>query len=146
MSGALSASIYQSAAQGVAQDVCILDVLRAAERNNRRMGLSGCLAYGDGTYLQLLEGSREAVAEIMARIVADPRHRLHWRTTRALAARRLAPSLAMGIVDTVREGGRLDFDTVWRRRGLWSAALAPELEDALVAVARRKYPSASLPA
>lgn len=43
-------------------------------RINRTLGLSGCLIHDDGCFMQMLEGSREAVQVAMAKIQADPRH------------------------------------------------------------------------
>ena len=62
---------YVSAATGAAD----LDVLLAqARRNNGVNGVSGLL-YADGRhYLQVLEGTPEAVEHVFRRISADPRH------------------------------------------------------------------------
>ena len=55
---------------------CELDsLLSQSRRNNLRDGLTGLLLYGDGSFMQLLEGSEEAVGRTYQRIVDDPRHR-----------------------------------------------------------------------
>jgi hypothetical protein len=51
------------------------DILAVARRNNDRLGISGILLYRDGSFIQLLEGSKDAVLERFEAIRADPRHR-----------------------------------------------------------------------
>nr|WP_314445071.1 BLUF domain-containing protein [uncultured Sphingomonas sp.] len=50
------------------------DILRASHRNNRRDDLTGLLVVGGRRFLQVLEGSREALDGAYERIKADPRH------------------------------------------------------------------------
>ncbi|MDE2110761.1 MAG: BLUF domain-containing protein [Alphaproteobacteria bacterium] len=50
------------------------EVLDASRRNNRVNGVSGLLLHIDRGFLQILEGSKAAVAETYARIVCDKRH------------------------------------------------------------------------
>jgi len=50
------------------------DVARAAERHNRRNGLSGLLLFDGGQFLQVLEGPDTRVLETLDRILADHRH------------------------------------------------------------------------
>jgi len=53
-------------------DLCsILDVSRA---NNRRLGVTGLLLHLDHGFLQVLEGSKDAVLEIFGQIERDRRH------------------------------------------------------------------------
>ena len=49
-------------------------ILATAHRNNREHGISGVLCQGQGLYLQVLEGERDAVNRLYARIVVDRRH------------------------------------------------------------------------
>jgi hypothetical protein len=41
---------------------------------NRAHGISGVLVFVDGAFLQILEGEKDDVLELMARIERDPRH------------------------------------------------------------------------
>ena len=50
-------------------------ILGAAQIRNRRLDVTGMLARSDGHFVQVLEGRREAVDDIMARISRDARHR-----------------------------------------------------------------------
>lgn len=43
--------------------------------NNRAQGVTGCLLYQDGHYLQMLEGREEVLAVLIERIRRDSRHR-----------------------------------------------------------------------
>lgn len=50
------------------------EMLVKARENNDRLGVTGVLIYNKGVFLQLLEGSEEAVQEIFQKICLDPRH------------------------------------------------------------------------
>lgn len=50
----------------------ILDVSR---RNNARKGITGMLLYRNGRFLQVLEGAREPVLELVQTIRKDPRQK-----------------------------------------------------------------------
>ncbi|MEM6471909.1 MAG: BLUF domain-containing protein [Planctomycetota bacterium] len=52
-----------------------LEILRKSRRNNTRNGITGMLAFGDGCFLQILEGDRRIVWQTFARISRDTRHR-----------------------------------------------------------------------
>ncbi len=49
----------------------IVDKARAA---NQRRQLTGMLAFDSRSFLQVLEGRREAVSQLFCQIAADPRH------------------------------------------------------------------------
>ncbi|BAU52468.1 BLUF domain-containing protein [Mucilaginibacter gotjawali] len=51
------------------------DLLKVSHRNNTRDGITGLLLYGDGNFIQLLEGEKETVQCSFERISADPRHK-----------------------------------------------------------------------
>jgi len=70
---------YTSAAARDMSDKDIEDILAAARRNNPREGLTGQLTYADGSFLQVLEGDKDAVERRYATIKADPRHRFIQR-------------------------------------------------------------------
>ncbi len=52
----------------------VQDILDVSRENNERLGITGALCYAPGLFLQCLEGPREAVNDLYARIVADTRH------------------------------------------------------------------------
>ena len=51
-------------------------ILRQAKAHNQKAGITGvlCLCSNGGVFLQVLEGSREAVNRLYARLQRDPRH------------------------------------------------------------------------
>ncbi|MDF1732502.1 MAG: BLUF domain-containing protein [Minwuia sp.] len=50
-------------------------LLTQSRHNNLRDDLTGLLLYGDGSFMQLLEGPEDAVDHTYRRIQDDPRHR-----------------------------------------------------------------------
>jgi len=67
--------IYRSRSRLQPDNVEELDkIFRASIRNNKRVGLTGCLAHPDGHFVQVIEGRRAEVASLMQRLVVDPRH------------------------------------------------------------------------
>ena len=72
--GPLHALAYVSRSLVPAHSVDILDIARAAMRNNLDAGLTGALYYDDNQFCQLLEGSQAAVRRMFERIRLDSRH------------------------------------------------------------------------
>ena len=52
----------------------LIAILSVSQRWNVAHHLTGALAYGEGQFVQVLEGPREALLATMAKIQADPRH------------------------------------------------------------------------
>lgn len=50
-------------------------IIATSRRNNPAQGITGLLVFGSGIFFQWLEGPRENVQALMARIEKDPRHR-----------------------------------------------------------------------
>ena len=55
-------------------DATVADILRAAQANNVRMGVTGLLIAHRGWFIQSLEGPRRNVSMIFGAIGRDPRH------------------------------------------------------------------------
>ncbi len=49
-------------------------ILEKSKINNAPQGITGLLVYGGGMFLQWLEGPRDKVEALMARLERDPRH------------------------------------------------------------------------
>ncbi len=49
-------------------------ILATAQTNNAARDLTGMLAFNSKVFLQALEGSREAINDLYAKLVRDPRH------------------------------------------------------------------------
>jgi hypothetical protein len=50
-------------------------LLKKARRSNELAGITGAMVYGQGQFVQILEGEKAAVTALYERIVADSRHR-----------------------------------------------------------------------
>jgi hypothetical protein len=66
--------IYISRARADIGYYDLRDIQEKSERNNSRDGISGILCYGNGLFLQILEGGRQAISTTYHRIAGDPRH------------------------------------------------------------------------
>ncbi|MBD2179101.1 BLUF domain-containing protein [Pseudanabaena sp. FACHB-1998] len=52
----------------------LVDILEKSERNNKVVGITGMLSFGDSMFLQVLEGSRRTISQTYNRILLDKRH------------------------------------------------------------------------
>jgi hypothetical protein len=66
--------IYSSEAATPMQTDDLQELLEHARRSNAAKGITGALIYADGTFLQILEGDRGLLQDLMARIRRDVRH------------------------------------------------------------------------
>ncbi|RYU82837.1 BLUF domain-containing protein [Hymenobacter persicinus] len=66
--------VYQSCAVGQPTLADLKALLVQSRANNLRLHITGLLLYGNGSFLQVLEGPREAVQLIYGRIQLDSRH------------------------------------------------------------------------
>ena len=66
--------IYVSAATRPHSREDLISLLEVSRRNNERDFLTGMLLYKDESFMQLLEGPREAVFATLGRIERDPSH------------------------------------------------------------------------
>jgi len=64
---------YSRAAEGLSY-ADLKDIMEASERNNTPQGITGLLCYGNGWFLQALEGDRNSISETYTRIANDQRH------------------------------------------------------------------------
>jgi Sensors of blue-light using FAD len=66
--------IYVSTAQDKVNLEEFKRILQQAQQNNQRRDLTGMLAFNSKIFLQALEGDREKVNELYAKLLKDPRH------------------------------------------------------------------------
>ena len=67
--------VYRSRSTLHPDNALALDqIFRTAVTNNRRHSLTGCLLHPDGHFVQVIEGKKQKVDELMARLASDPRH------------------------------------------------------------------------
>ena len=74
----------------------LVTLLEGSARNNEAAGLSGMLLYSSQSFLQVLEGEREALEVTYARITADARHTNLRLLLDAEVAAPLFPDWTMG--------------------------------------------------
>lgn len=66
--------LYASRAVQPAPDDLLETIAATSVHNNPALGVTGVLCYGNGMFLQALEGDRAEVSRLYHRIAADPRH------------------------------------------------------------------------
>lgn len=66
--------IYLSRATQPMSEEALATLLHQARHYNAQHGLTGVLAYGNGQFMQLLEGEQSAINTLYERIQRDPRH------------------------------------------------------------------------
>lgn len=70
----LNLLIYVSRAAEPMSDAALDELMKQSRSFNRRVGITGCLVHQDGYFMQMLEGGREAIVNLMEKIKSDPRH------------------------------------------------------------------------
>ena len=65
---------YASRTSPVFTNDDLASILKASQRNNARVGVTGALCLANGIFLQQLEGDRAEVNRLYHHILADPRH------------------------------------------------------------------------
>jgi hypothetical protein len=71
---ALYRLIYVSQAVAGLEYPDFIQILQKSEFNNKQVGITGMLVFGDSMFLQVLEGSRRKVSQTYNRILLDKRH------------------------------------------------------------------------
>ena len=66
--------VYISSATQHFSAEALEELLARARANNERSGITGILLYHDLSFLQIIEGTRDDVDRLMARIRRDPSH------------------------------------------------------------------------
>ncbi len=66
--------IYISSASSFMSDDDLSLLLNQARKNNRHLNLTGMLVYCEGSFIQVLEGNKDSLDNLFAKILRDPRH------------------------------------------------------------------------
>ncbi|NYS26260.1 BLUF domain-containing protein [Rhodobacteraceae bacterium 2376] len=90
---------YISAAKGLLSQDEIRKILEVSRRNNQRDGISGMLAYHDGSFFQVIEGPEPEIDALLRRIARDPRHSAILQLLSAEVSSRAFPEWRMAYVD-----------------------------------------------
>lgn len=67
--------VYVSSATAPFSKSELVELLAECHENNTKTGLTGILLYKDGNFMQVLEGEKDIVTSVLARIERDPRHK-----------------------------------------------------------------------
>ena len=107
-------------------------ILAKSRKNNAERQIVGGLLFGDGCFLQCLEGNEAAIDALYAKIEADPRHRDLRVLSRQAIAQRSFAAWAMKFVPGERAlAGLL---TEWGQQAFDPYALSPAQLDAALRV------------
>lgn len=90
-------------------------LLKKAQVSNGGRGITGCLIYQDGYFMQMLEGRRDTVLELLVSIERDPRHRGLRIVMQGEESHRVFLEWSMGFRDMAELPGERDF-AQWSRR------------------------------
>jgi hypothetical protein len=66
--------LYASRAIEAVTDATIKDILEQSRRNNLAAGITGLLCHTDESFIQVVEGGRSEVSDLLCRIMRDRRH------------------------------------------------------------------------
>ena len=66
--------LYASRAAGKIDCAAVHDIVQQCHAHNPQHGITGILCHSDKVFMQVLEGGREAVNALYARILRDARH------------------------------------------------------------------------
>lgn len=88
--------IYTSQASQPFSEVQLTALLTYARHANAERRVTGVLVYGDGQFVQVLEGEREVIAALYAKISQDPRHASVFKLTDEAITQRHFAGWAMG--------------------------------------------------
>lgn len=91
----LSQLCYASVAATHFDEPALLRLLNDARAHNAREGITGILLYGDGHFVQLIEGEPAAVDALYAKIARDTRHRQLFEVYRQSVNTRDFPNWSM---------------------------------------------------
>ena len=95
--------IYTSLAEYPYSDAELDELLELSAGFNARMNITGLLLYGEGKFMQVLEGEADIVDALIQRIKADPRHQNVNVLVRGPIRKRDFSEWAMGFHRTDRD-------------------------------------------
>ena len=96
--------IYRSAARTPFSQRQLVELLTQARITNAEHDLTGMLLYDDGSFLQVLEGEKEPLFALYARILRDPRHTETTKLLERVIDERQFGDWQMGFVSVTRLG------------------------------------------
>ena len=95
--------IYISSAVELMNDEQLEDLLALSRRNNQRKNITGMLLYGEGSFIQVLEGAHDDIESTFETIKNDTRHKNITRILGGKLAERNFLDWKMGFMTTRRD-------------------------------------------
>ncbi|HAA92096.1 MAG: hypothetical protein CMM48_14420 [Rhodospirillaceae bacterium] len=100
--------IYASAASHKMSPEELAEILEVARTKNTEIGISGMLAYHEGSFLQVLEGPEEKVETLLEVIKQDPRHNKLQLLLKHNVSKKEFGDWSMAFVDTSGAAGTME--------------------------------------
>ena len=97
---------YLSKASSPMSAAQLVSLLQQCHANNMARGVTGMLFYGNGTFLQVIEGEATTVDELVGKIARDPRHEDIRILSRKAIEHREHPDWSMGFEQVTAKGLR----------------------------------------
>lgn len=88
--------VYLSSATQLFSDDDLTSILNISRINNSKLNVTGILLYCDGNILQVLEGEKNIIRELFAKIEKDLRHKNIIKMVEGENAERSFPDWSMG--------------------------------------------------
>lgn len=94
--------VYSSRAEGVSPQIALETIFRVSVPKNASLKITGALGFTGGSYIQLLEGPRSSIDDLLRTLQGDPRHAQLRVLLRGTTRSRLLPSWSMARLDLAR--------------------------------------------
>jgi EAL domain-containing protein (putative c-di-GMP-specific phosphodiesterase class I) len=117
--------LYVSQASEAMNGDTLEQIIKVSRQKNQNVGVTGCLLFQDGCFMQMLEGSQENVLKLMESIQRDSRHKNVHIVIQGYEQRRIFLDWNMGFRDMSRIEGEPDFSE-WRHRTISFLELAED--------------------
>ncbi|MGZ9709258.1 EAL domain-containing protein [Glaciimonas sp. GNP009] len=117
--------IYVSTATAPMPGLALDAILKQSSSYNRTNGITGCLLYQDGYFMQMLEGKQEVLEGLMEKIKSDSRHSDVLTVIEGRAPRRIFIDWSMDFRDLMQGGNKSDFQQ-WQKRTISFVELAED--------------------
>ena len=118
--------IYFSRAEEVSPQIALQKIFQVSVPKNAGLAITGALGFTGRNYIQLLEGPRFAIDDLLRTLRADPRHSQLQVMLRGSTQNRLLPNWSMARVDLARAAPEVDA-LLQARDGLGLTALMATL-------------------
>ncbi|MDD2712797.1 MAG: EAL domain-containing protein [Simplicispira sp.] len=117
--------IYASQATQPMTEQALGELQKMAKVANRLHGITGCLVYQEGYFMQMLEGRRDTLFALLDKIKTDPRHRDVHLVIEGAARQRVFAEWGLVLRDMERGQNSPDF-MPWQRSSLNFSDLAAD--------------------